>query len=80
MWAIDDPLGENVTGSGDDFRWVKDTKGSAVPENHIYRSQNTAWVRTRLTSRARCSRRSLETDMTRHARRTSRQGRHADCR
>jgi hypothetical protein len=44
MWAIDDPLSENVTGSSDDFRWVKDTKGSAVPENQMYRSQNTAWA------------------------------------
>jgi hypothetical protein len=36
MWAIDDPLSEDVTGSSDDFRWVKDAKGSAVPENQIY--------------------------------------------
>ena len=42
MWTINDPLGENVTGSGDDFRWVKDAKGSAVPENQMYHSQNTA--------------------------------------
>jgi len=44
MWAIDDPLSENVTGSSDDFRWVKDAKGSAVPENQMYQSQNTAWA------------------------------------
>ena len=44
MWAIDDPLGENVTGGSDDFRWVKDAKGSAVPENQTCHSQNTAWA------------------------------------
>ena len=37
MWAIDNPLSENVTGSSDDFRWVEDAKGSAVPENQMYR-------------------------------------------
>lgn len=80
MWAVDDPLSENVTGSGDDFRWVEDTKGSAVPENQTYHSQDTAWAWTGLTNHVRCSTRSLETDMPRHAPRTSRRGRHADCR
>jgi len=44
MRAIDNPLSENVTGSSDDFRWVEDAKGSAVPENQMYHSRNTAWA------------------------------------
>jgi hypothetical protein len=33
MRAINYPLRENITGSGDDLGWVKYAKGSAVPEN-----------------------------------------------
>ena len=41
MRAIDDPLSKNVTRGCDDFRWVEDTKGSAVPENRTRHSRNT---------------------------------------
>jgi hypothetical protein len=78
MRAIDYPLRENITGSGDDLGWVKYAKGSAVSENQTDHSRYTLWVRRRLTSRARCSKRSLESDPRRHARRTSRLGRHGD--
>lgn len=42
MRAIDDPLSEDVTRGSDDFRWIEDTKGSAVPENRTRHSWNTA--------------------------------------
>jgi hypothetical protein len=44
MWAVDNPLRENATRGGDDFRWVEDAKGSAVPENRVRHSPNTACI------------------------------------
>ena len=38
MRPIDDPLSEDVTRGSDDFRWVKDAKGCAVPENRMRHS------------------------------------------
>lgn len=43
MRPIDDPLSEDVTRGRDDFRWVKDAKGCAVPEDRMRHSRNTGW-------------------------------------
>lgn len=80
MRAIDDPLSEDVTRGSDDFRWIEDAKGSAVPENRTRHSRNTGWAWTGLTSHVRGSKRSLEAYALRRVCPTSRRGQHAGCR